>query len=115
VRATRSALVGATSFYTAYFLSGVIPTPLLWYLPLSGSFVFSTVVTELGMDFYGRLLLSLLVGGATALLAQPWRTAPHRILAALMLTSLGLCLALELTVLSQRQPVPLLQPMRATP
>ena len=103
----RSALAGATGFYAAWFLSSVIATPLLWYLPLSKRFIFATVVTEVGMDLYGRLLLSLVAGIATALLVRVWNTAPLKTLAAWTLTSLALCVALEVTVLSQRQPVPL--------
>lgn len=113
--ATRSALLGATGFFAAYFLSSVIPTPLLWYLPLSGRFVFATVVTEVGMDFYGRLLLSLVGGAAAALLARVWRTAPVRTLAVWSLSSLALCVALEVIVLSQRNPVPLTLPAAAGP
>lgn len=108
--ATRAALGGATGFFAAWFLSSVVPTPLLWYLPLAGRFVFATVVTEVGMDFYGRLLLCLAVGGGTALLARAWRAAPVKTLGAWTLTTLALCVALEVTVLARRNPVPLTLP-----
>lgn len=110
MNATRGALLGATGFFAAYFLSSVIPTPLLWYLPLSGKFVFATVVTEVGMDFYGRLLLSALVGGLGAGLSRAWPTAPVKTLAAWLISSLVLCVALEAVTLSRRNPVPLTLP-----
>ena len=109
--ATRVALGGAVGFYAAWFLSSVIPTPLLWYLPLSGDFVFATIVTELGMDFYGRLLLSVGAGAVSALLARAWRQAPISTLAVWTLSTLALCVALEVTVLSRRNPVPLVAPV----
>lgn len=115
MNATRAALLGATGFFAAYFLSSVIPTPLLWYLPLSGRFVVATVVTEVGMDFYGRLLLSVLVGGVAALLSRAWPTAPVKTLAAWTLSSLALCVALEVVTLSQRNPVPLTLPAAVVP
>ena len=115
MNATRAALLGTTGFFAAYFLSSVIPTPLLWYLPLAGRFVFATVVTEVGMDFYGRLLLSVLVGGLAAMLARVWPTAPVKTLAAWSLSSLALCVALEVVTLSQRNPVPLTLPAAVVP
>ena len=115
MNATRAALLGATGFFAAYFLSSVIPTPLLWYLPLSGRFVFATVVTDLGMDFYGRLLLCVLVWSAAAALSRAWPTAPVKTLAAWSLSSLALCVALELITLSVRHPVPLTLPIGGAP
>ncbi len=115
MNATRAALLGATGFFVAYFLSSVIPTPLLWYLPLSGRFVFATLVTEVGMDFYGRLLLSVLAGGLCAWLARAWPSAPVRTLAVWSLTSLALCVTLEVVTLSRRNPVPLTLPAAAAP
>jgi hypothetical protein len=100
------ALGAACGFYGAWFLSSVIPTPLLWYLPLARRFEFATVVTELGMDFYGRLLLCLAVGALAGLLAGRLRLAVTTL--AVWAASTGaLCVLLELVVLWHRVPVPL--------
>ncbi len=100
------ALGAAPGFYAAWFLSSVVPTPLLWYLPLARRFEFATVATELGMDFYGRLLLSLAVAVLAGVLAGRSRLSLRTLTVWLVSTGL-LCLALELVVLWHRVPVPL--------
>ncbi len=111
---SRAALAAATGFYVAWFLSSVIPTPLLWYLPLARRFVFATVVTELGMDFYGRLLLAFAVALAAAALTRRFKPA-LRTLSVWALSTFTLCVVLEVTVLSHRVPTPLPKPTRQQP
>jgi hypothetical protein len=110
----RATLAGATAFYATWFLTSVLPTPLPWYLPLTRRFVLATVVTELGMDFYGRLLFALVAAMLVALAARRW-APPLRLLAAWALSTLALCVALEVTVLSRRVPVPLALPQEHAP
>jgi hypothetical protein len=111
---SRGALAAATGFYVAWFLSSVISTPLLWYLPLERRFVFASVVTELGMDFYGRLLLALvaaaLAAGLTRVVKPPLRT-----LSVWALSTFALCVVLEVTVLAHRVPTPLPKPVERQP
>lgn len=60
-------VIAWTSFCVTYlatfFASTASPTRLLWYLPLERRFEFGLLPkVGLGMDFYGRLLLSIVVG-----------------------------------------------------
>jgi hypothetical protein len=48
----------------AFFLTGVVPLPVLLYFPLVRRFGFRGELGELSMDYYGRSLLALLVGAA---------------------------------------------------
>lgn len=109
MKASQRTLGAAAGFSAAWFLMAVIPTPLLWYLPLSRRFEFATVVTELGMDFYGRLLLALVVAAGAAWVAPALRLKTLFVWA---LTLFALCTALEVTTLSRRHPVPLTPEVR---
>lgn len=51
----------------SFFVTGVAPLPVLLYFPLARRFGFHSQLGELSMDYYGRSLLSLLVGAASAL------------------------------------------------
>jgi hypothetical protein len=63
----RSALEWAAAcvgYLAAYLISTVLPTPLLWHLPVERRFTFEVRPLALGADFYGRLLLSVVAGAA---------------------------------------------------
>jgi hypothetical protein len=110
VSASRLALGGAVGFFAAFFVSSVVPTPLLWYLPRSGQVVFATAVTELGMDFYGRLLLSL---GCAVVVGQLANATSRLRLRALIIATVllfGLCVGFEFVAAAERKAVPLETP-----
>jgi hypothetical protein len=107
--ASARALGAATGFYAAWFLSSVVPLPLVWYLPLARRFEFAPVVPGLAMDFYGRLLLAIAVGALAGLVAARARLSLGTL--ALWVASTGLlCVLLEGVLLWQRVPAPLQTP-----
>jgi len=66
-----------------FMLTAVLPLPVLLYFPLSRRYSFAKNPGELSMDFYGRSLLALLVGGGLALIVYGGlrlflRRAPRR-------------------------------------
>lgn len=60
----------AAAYLAAFFLSTAIPTPLLWYLPIEHRFSFGLRIDGLGVDFYGRVLFSSIIGAAGAAVGQ---------------------------------------------
>lgn len=62
----------------SFFVTGVAPLPVLLYFPLARRFGFHSQLGELSMDFYGRSLLSLLVGAASALVVYLLWSGPSR-------------------------------------
>ena len=105
-------LVFATLFPAAWFLCSLKALPLLWYLPLERRFVFATTVTQLGIDFFGKLLLCGAVAGLGAALTSRLKPGARwgAALAVWPLVLFALALALNVTQLVQRVPVPLPRP-----
>ena len=69
----------AIGYLGAFFVSSVLPLPLLWYFPVEHRFAFAAHPLGLGADFYGRLLFALAVGALAAWVVRPsWggRRAP---------------------------------------
>ena len=60
----------AAGYLATFFVSTALPTPLLWYLPLERRFAFAVRPMGLAADFYGRVLLSLAVGGLAAFIGH---------------------------------------------
>jgi hypothetical protein len=56
------------AYLACYLLSTALPTPLLWYHPVGGHFTFEVQPAGLAINYYGRLLFSLLAGGVGYLL-----------------------------------------------
>ncbi len=52
------------------FLSAAVPMPLLWHLPVQRRFTFEVRPLALGVDFYGRILWSLIAGALAAAAAH---------------------------------------------
>jgi hypothetical protein len=110
----RAALAGlgfGVGYGAAWFLAAVIPVPLIWYLPLQHRWAFATVVTTLGMDYYGRLVLACSLGAAGALVGRSVaaRAKPRWVVhgAIWVATVVGLALVLQVALLAKRHPVPL--------
>lgn len=55
-------LVGRAVFGLAFLVCAVAQWPTLWYLPMARRWVFARELREVGMDWYGRSLSSLLLG-----------------------------------------------------
>ena len=60
------------------FLSAAVPMPLLWHLPVERRFTFEVRPLALGVDFYGRVLVSLAAGALLA--AAAWVMIRRRLL-----------------------------------
>ena len=59
-----AAALGLIAYGLAWLIAGVTEQPLLWYDPMEHSWVFSeTGQSALAMDWYGRVLQGLVVGG----------------------------------------------------
>ena len=104
----------AVGYLFAYFLSTAVPTKLLWHLPLERRFTFEVRPLALGADFYGRVLLSLLAGAVSMLLArgalrgssaESLRRWLHRLLG-WTLVLLVFTAGLYVYLLASRQPIP---------
>ncbi len=96
------------------FLSSAVPMPLLWHLPVERRFTFEVRPLTLGADFYGRVLMCLLVGGAAAGVARValqlrWLRPGPAWLRTMTVWLVGLLLftsGLYLYSLRVRQPIP---------
>jgi hypothetical protein len=99
-------------YLLAYLISTTIPTPLLWHLPAERRFTFEVRPLQLGADFYGRLLLSLLCGGlafiAARLLLRKVEPRPEWLRALAIWTLSLLCFTggLYVYTLWARSPIP---------
>ena len=72
-------LGGGAGFLLAYLASSALRSPVAWYFPLEHRWTFEVrPMAGLGMDFYGRLLLSLLCGAVAYALAHPELGRPFR-------------------------------------
>ncbi len=99
-------------YLATYLISTVMPTKLLWHLPVERRWVFTVRPLELGADFYGRLLISL-AGGAVALALgrlfvrgrEPKREWLQT-LAIWTLALLSVAAGLTIFTLIKRQPIP---------
>ena len=108
-------VLGAVVFLATDFLVTAVRVPVLWYLPLERRFELQTFGAGAEMDFYGKLLWSLLAGLAVGSLCA-WRLPPPddqalRRWELRAIAWLGLLLvltgALHVTQLVGRNPVPL--------
>lgn len=64
-------LGGGAGFLLAYLASTALRSPVAWYFPLEHRWSFEArPMAGLGMDFFGRLLLSLLCGAVAYALAH---------------------------------------------
>ena len=71
-------MMGAAGYLAAYFASTVVRVPLVWYFPVERRFSFETHAAGQAMDFYGRVLFSLVVGAAAfGLGVAVFRRAPE--------------------------------------
>ncbi|MBK7865394.1 MAG: hypothetical protein IPJ65_43715 [Archangiaceae bacterium] len=62
--------LAVAGYALAFLVSSVVPTPLVWYFPLERRFSFEVRPSALAMDFYGRVLLSVLSGAVVFALAR---------------------------------------------
>ena len=105
------------------FLTQAVPMRLLWYLPLARQFTFERRPLVLGVDFYGRVLTSLIAGGlcalATVLVLRTRRVAPRPAwLRGVSVWLIGLLLftsGLYVYILRARQPIPATLPAGYVP
>ncbi len=107
--------LGALGFLATDFFVTTVRVPLFWYLPLERQFAFGVLGTGAAMDFYGRLLWSV-IGGLAVGAIGAWRLPvldepavrrwELRAIAWLGLL-LVLTTALHVTQLVGRHPVPL--------
>jgi hypothetical protein len=113
----------SAAYLAVFFASSTVPTRLLWYLPLDHAFIFTIRPEGLGMDFYGRLLLSFGAGlvGAVAAGAIESRLSETRrrgALRVLLVWTIGLLLftsGLYVNLLTAREPKPLPLPADYVP
>ena len=68
IRENIYALAVCFAFFYAlsYFVTEIVPAPLLWYYPLERRWDFAVEAVGLAMDWYGRCLLSAAVGLAAS-------------------------------------------------
>jgi hypothetical protein len=57
-------MMGATGYLTAYFAATVVRLPIVWYFPVERRFSFEVHPAGQAMDFYGRVLMCVVVGAA---------------------------------------------------
>lgn len=115
--------VFCVAYVFTYFVSTAVPVPLLWHLPVERRFTFEVRPLALGADFYGRVLLCLVVGGLAAGLA--WimlrgrrvhlRPEWLRGLVVWLVSLLLFTSALSVYVLRARQPIPATLPAGYVP
>ncbi len=103
------------AYLMVFFASSTVPTPLWWYMPVERRFVFDVHPMGLGMDFYGRVALSLVGGcvGAVIGLILHAKLPSHRRVQVdqlLLVWLLGIAIftsGLYVHLLTSRQPKPL--------
>lgn len=75
-RLSFTAAVLLIAYGGAWILAGIVDQPLLWYAPLEHAWHFQVEApTPVAMDWYGRVLQGVVVGGvfaAAAWYAFPW-------------------------------------------
>ena len=101
------------AFIAAYIWPALAPVRVYWYYPLERRWDFVERPDGLAIDWYGRLLVSLIAGlvffAVTDLVARRLRPPPRRALelfAAWLVTAALLAMLLYAYQLSVRNPVP---------
>ncbi len=75
-RTMLSLLVGRAAFGLSFLVCAVAQWPTYWYLPLARRWVFAKTVREVGMDWYGRSALALIVGLLAAVITWALCASP---------------------------------------
>jgi hypothetical protein len=114
LRMATSWAVACVAYLCAFLVSTVVPTPLIWHLPVERRFTFELHPLSLAADFYGRVLLCAAAGGAALLVARlALRQASRETLRGGLLLFLGwaalllvFTAGLQISSLARRQPIP---------